>query len=325
MTTRTIVVLEEVRDCRVALMDVMLRMGGFDVVGTAGDGAEGLRLILEKKPEVVLMGLMLPVMDGFEVLERLQEQEGYKPTVFIISAPGKDWMFRKALELGVEYCFATPMKSEKVIEGMKKLLMDRKKEKEPVLGDFLTEREVEYDPGFVVYQEEVLPPAPGRQVQQEVLYDASKAPKGPKDELREGSEAYGAASGKKKSVPLDNYFFLRGVPEQDVSLFLRGICMPTLNGYWYVRESVLCALDEPDLLQNVSARLFPLVACKWNTTGEKVDRSIRNCIDVAWRRRNEENLLFWSFLGYRDKRPSVKGFISGLTDKLLTYYEYRGV
>jgi len=53
----------------------LLEGGGFDVVGEAEDGAEALRLARELKPEVVLLDVHLPDLDGFEIARRLSELE----------------------------------------------------------------------------------------------------------------------------------------------------------------------------------------------------------------------------------------------------------
>jgi DNA-binding NarL/FixJ family response regulator len=53
----------------------LLEGGGFDVVGEAEDGADALRLAGELEPEVVLLDVHLPDLDGFEVARRLSELE----------------------------------------------------------------------------------------------------------------------------------------------------------------------------------------------------------------------------------------------------------
>ena len=319
MESKSVAVVMKAREPRIAFTQGFMKEEAFELVGTAEDGDEGLLLIREKKPDAVLMNLMLPVRDGFEILEHLQREVGYDPSVYIITAAATDDVFRRAIAMGALYCFSTPMMPEKVIERMK-CLMGMGEEKGSFLGQFLAEGAPAYDPGMVICRDEFLP----LPEQNEVLYEGSQEEKGAREELQERIVAYGSQA-KKKDVAAEKYFFLRGVPDQDVSLILQGMNMPHLGGYWYIRESVVYAIEKPEVLQNVSARLFPVVASKWNTTGEKVDRSIRNSIDVAWGRKSEKNLIFWSFLGYPDKRPSVKRFICALTDKLLMYYEYRGV
>lgn len=61
----------------------LLASEGFDVVGEAGDGAEALRLSAELRPEVVLLDVQLPVLDGFAVADQLVSDGG--PTVILIS------------------------------------------------------------------------------------------------------------------------------------------------------------------------------------------------------------------------------------------------
>ncbi len=50
---------------------LILELAGIDVVGEAGDGAEGARLVLELEPDVVLMDLRMPVVDGIEATRRI--------------------------------------------------------------------------------------------------------------------------------------------------------------------------------------------------------------------------------------------------------------
>jgi DNA-binding NarL/FixJ family response regulator len=62
----------------------LLVVEGFEVVGEAGDGREALRLASELQPELVLLDVQLPELDGFEVAERLVRAGG--PTVILISS-----------------------------------------------------------------------------------------------------------------------------------------------------------------------------------------------------------------------------------------------
>jgi two-component system phosphate regulon response regulator PhoB len=68
---------------------------------TAADGAEGLRIIREKRPSVILLDIQMPVMDGIAVLRELKaEPELSKIPVIILSNVDSDDMFRTVTELG---------------------------------------------------------------------------------------------------------------------------------------------------------------------------------------------------------------------------------
>jgi len=61
------VVIDDTTDIR-ELMSIVLRRNGFDVVGQAGDGQAGVELVRAERPDVVLLDLGMPVMDGVEAL-----------------------------------------------------------------------------------------------------------------------------------------------------------------------------------------------------------------------------------------------------------------
>ncbi len=67
----------------------------------ASDGAEGLRIIREKRPSVVLLDIQMPVMDGIQVLRELKsDSELSKIPVIILSNVDSDDMFQTVTELG---------------------------------------------------------------------------------------------------------------------------------------------------------------------------------------------------------------------------------
>lgn len=63
---------------------LLLEGGGFDVVGEAGDGRAGLAAAAALRPDVVLLDIVLPDLDGFEVARQLAERDG-GPVVVLVS------------------------------------------------------------------------------------------------------------------------------------------------------------------------------------------------------------------------------------------------
>ncbi len=64
----------------------LLEREGYDVVGEAEDGAGALRAVEELRPDVVLLDVQLPDIDGFEVTHRLQALNGTRPQVVLTSS-----------------------------------------------------------------------------------------------------------------------------------------------------------------------------------------------------------------------------------------------
>lgn len=69
----------------------LLEAGGFDVVGEAGTGAEALAAAAELDPDLVLLDVQLPDVDGFEVARRLEEIDGAVEVVLTSSRDRSDY------------------------------------------------------------------------------------------------------------------------------------------------------------------------------------------------------------------------------------------
>ena len=96
------------------LLRLELSAEGYDVV-TASDGFEAIDRIPNLKPDVVLLDVMMPGLDGWGVLERLQEP---KPAVIVVSglATDRDHHYRHAVELGALGFVSKPFDSTKLLE-----------------------------------------------------------------------------------------------------------------------------------------------------------------------------------------------------------------
>jgi DNA-binding response OmpR family regulator len=86
----------------IAVLRMGLQMEGFEVL-EAADGAEGLRRAREDKPDLVVLDLMLPKMDGYQVCRSLKFDPRYKNLpILILSARPGDQDRRLALEMGAD-------------------------------------------------------------------------------------------------------------------------------------------------------------------------------------------------------------------------------
>ena len=78
-----------------------LQAAGFSVDG-ATDGKVGLEKIYAKKPDLIILDLMLPVIDGFEVLKTLRSNPEYKDLpVIVFSNLGEETDIKKCLDMGI--------------------------------------------------------------------------------------------------------------------------------------------------------------------------------------------------------------------------------
>ena len=100
-----------------------LTESGFEVE-VAYDGNEGLRLIKELKPDLVLLDIVLPKMDGFEILERIQKDEASKNIpVIALTNLGQKEEVEKGIRLGAsDYAIKAHFTPTEVVAKVKKIL-----------------------------------------------------------------------------------------------------------------------------------------------------------------------------------------------------------
>ena len=91
------------------------------VVGTAKDGEEAYKLIKEKEPDVVLLDLVMPKLDGLGVLDKVQNDNSIQkqPFVVMISAIGLEKITEAAFSKGADYFIMKPFDSEMVVNQIK--------------------------------------------------------------------------------------------------------------------------------------------------------------------------------------------------------------
>ena len=93
---------------RLMLQKIIEKGGLGEVVGTAGSGSEGEKVLLETTPDVVVIDLLMPDQDGIETIIRLKEQ-GYQGKYVMISQIENKEMIGKAYQAGVEFYIQKPI------------------------------------------------------------------------------------------------------------------------------------------------------------------------------------------------------------------------
>ena len=92
-----------------------------------------------------------------------------------------------------------------------------------------------------------------------------------------------------------------------------------IKGYQYLREAILIAVEDMDVINAVTKILYPEVAHRYNTTPSRVERAIRHAIEVAWDRGDLETLQ--KFFGYTVSntkgKPTNSEFIAMIADRLV--------
>lgn len=104
-----------------------------------------------------------------------------------------------------------------------------------------------------------------------------------------------------------------------VSSVMHGIGIPAnVKGYRYLREAVMIAVNDMDIMNAVTKELYPEISRKFGVTSTSVERAIRHAIGLAWNRGNPCELQ--KYFGYETcwskYRPTNKHFIAMLADRI---------
>ncbi len=107
--------------------------------------------------------------------------------------------------------------------------------------------------------------------------------------------------------------------ENQVSEIMLDIGIPAhLKGYRYLRSAVMLAIKDMRVVGSVTKLLYPEIAKQYGTTDRKVERAIRNAIEISWERGNVN--YFEELFGYSGKdgceRPTNSEYIASIADQV---------
>lgn len=226
------------------------------LVGKANNGEEMYQIIKNKEPDVVLLDLIMPKMDGLSVMEEVAKNKNLKkfPQFIIITAVGQEKITEDAFRKGASYYIMKPFHNETVLNRIK-------------------------------------------YIKGEVQHDNSKVK---------------ATVINQKPVPENNL-------ESQVTNMIHEIGIPAhIKGYHYLRDAIMMAVNDMDVLNAITKILYPTVAKKYQTTSSRVERAIRHAIEVAWSRGKIDILdeLFGYTVSNGKGKPTNSEFIALVADTI---------
>jgi len=101
------------------LMSMLLKTHGFDVI-TTNSGAEGVKLVREKNPSVVILDLMMPDMDGWQVSKAIRAFNNVP--ILILSAINDPSMVASVLDTGADDFLVKPVPSSVLVAHIRKMV-----------------------------------------------------------------------------------------------------------------------------------------------------------------------------------------------------------
>ena len=117
MTPKTVLVVDDEPDI-VLTVRLALELEGYRVL-TAGSGEDALERLERERPDIILLDLRLPGIDGFAVLERLAQNT---PPVIVLSAHASGGAMQRALEMGCREFITKPFHPEQLVDKIEAIL-----------------------------------------------------------------------------------------------------------------------------------------------------------------------------------------------------------
>ena len=243
------------------LDDIIQTDKELDLVGKAKNGEEMCQIIKDRQPDVVLLDLIMPKMDGISVMEMIGADKTVKkqPNFIIVTAIGQERITEDAFEKGAAYYILKPFRNETILQRIKS-----------------------------------------------------------------------SGHAEKSVAPYTDYTVYAEPSEEDletqVTELLHEIGIPAhIKGYHYLRDAIMMAVNDMDVLNAITKILYPTVAKKYRTTSSRVERAIRHAIEVAWSRGKLDTLdeLFGYTVSTGKGKPTNSEFIALIADTIQLEYRHK--
>ena len=117
---KNVLIVDDAAFMRMMIKDILTK-NGYEVVGEAENGQKALEKYKELKPDLVLMDITMPEVDGIQALKLIKAEDG-SAKVVMCSAMGQQAMVIEAIQSGAKDFIVKPFQAERVLEAVKKVI-----------------------------------------------------------------------------------------------------------------------------------------------------------------------------------------------------------
>ena len=117
---KNILIVDDAAFMRMMIKDILTK-NGYNVVGEADNGAKAVEKYNELKPDLVLMDITMPEMDGIQALKAIKGADG-GAKIIMCSAMGQQAMVIESIQSGAKDFIVKPFQADRVIEAVQKVL-----------------------------------------------------------------------------------------------------------------------------------------------------------------------------------------------------------
>ena len=117
---KNILICDDAAFMRMMIKDILTK-NGYNIVGEAENGAKAVEKYNELKPDLVLMDITMPEMDGIEALKKIKASDP-NASIIMCSAMGQQAMVIEAIQNGAKDFIVKPFQADRVLESIRKIL-----------------------------------------------------------------------------------------------------------------------------------------------------------------------------------------------------------
>jgi two-component system response regulator (stage 0 sporulation protein A) len=263
MSKIRIAIADNNRELCSTLTDLVELQDDMELIGVAYDGIEALQLVEKTRPEVLILDITMPYLDGIGVLERLSEFS-QRPIVIVLTAFEQETMIQRLISLGATYYMVKPFDASTLFDRIRQFAVGK-----PA-------------PFVAKINEDKIPTM---NIMNTHSYQREKS----LNELE---------------LEVSKLFHEMGIPAH-------------FRGYAYLRDAIIIAAKEVEVLGNITKNLYPRIAEKYKSTASGVESAIRHTIEIGWERGNSEFIEeFFGFENQKGRFPTTAAFIAKIADKI---------